>query len=97
MTKLEAKLIELGYEIDKAIYLSGKVGYKSYRKYHKYCHIEVEVYPSYVCEKFKMGKTYTAHIEIDFKGFAKQEFIDNLQIAFNEMQKDLEVLKQCQD
>ena len=97
MTKLEQKLIELGYVIDNISYISGKVGYKSYIKPFKECYIEVRIYPNFITRKFDMKRKFTAHIEIDFKGFAKQEFIDNLQQAFNEMQNDLEVLKQCQD
>ena len=97
MTKLEKKLIELGYEIDKVVYISGKVGYKSYIKHQKDCDIEVRIYPNFITRKFDMKKKFTAHIEIDFKGFAKQEFIDNLQLAFNEMQKDLEILKECEE
>lgn len=75
MTKLEEKLIELGYE-------------NSYT-----------MRPD-IWEKDSNGFIIRIFTSDCIKGFVTQlssfktqKYIDNLQLAFNEMQKDLEVLK----
>ena len=77
MTKLEEKLIELGYikrEYSKVQYFKSIYG--------GIIHLDTtDLVSTYVEPK------YIIH---------SQQHIDNLQQAFNEMQKDLEVLKECQ-
>lgn len=80
MTKLEQKLIELGYKQDKLIPFT-------YNK--KFKNIPLIIINN-------GGLAGVVNIS-RFKTITTQEEIDNLQQAFNEMQKDLEVLKQCQD
>ena len=78
MTKLEEKLIELGYQ-------------------EEYCHIRnhKQFYRFYnenkiviIIEKNKLKRKYIGATSITI-----QENIDDLQQAFNEMQRDLEVLE----
>ena len=68
MTKLEQKLIELGYEIDKVVYISGKVGYTSYIKPFKECYIEVRIYPNFITRKFDMKKNLLHMLKLILKG-----------------------------
>ena len=76
MTKLEQKLIELGYQ-----------DYQYYWQKTRW-----------INDTFVIIK-----ISKDLKGSIKdlfvnsQEHINNIQQAYNELQKDLEELKQCQD
>ena len=77
MTKLEEKLIELGYE--RCSY------YKYEKKFETYCEMFCEVD---IKEKPK-GRLRLGIYDWIYT----QQDIDNLQQAFNEMQKDLEVLK----
>ena len=81
MTKLEQKLSELGY----------KPYYCCYEKIVGKISIFVEPFN----EPFtKIHKMYVYNENNYIK---RQEQIDDLQQAFNEMQKDLEELKKCQD
>lgn len=81
MTKLEQKLIELGYE-----YFN-----KSYAKNINDFYIFVDPYD----EKFsKIHKMYVYDHIVFIK---QQEQLDNLQQAFNVMQRDLEILKECEE
>ena len=78
MTKLEEKLIELGYE--------NVYGYVYIKRLNSIYSISFEVYSSvYYCSTYR-----------EIKSFRKQQDIDDLQQAFNTMQKDLEVLKECE-
>lgn len=77
MTKLEQKLIELGYE-------------RSYT-----------MRPD-IWEKDSNGfiiRIFTSNgingFVTQLSSFKTQKYIDNLQLAFNTMQKDLEILKEC--
>ena len=90
MTKLEQKLIELGYEKDKQEYSDNVIYKTTFVKYFKYCCIHVEIYNI-------VNNNYHFCIETFAKAFAFQEFIDNLQQAFNTMQNDLEILKECEE
>ena len=79
MTKLEQKLIGLGYEKSNIPRIFIK---------RIYCNnIQLTICGNTIL----LPKIQTNNI-IEY-----QEEIDNLQQAYNEMQKDLEVLKQCQD
>ena len=79
MTKLEEKLLELGYKYIESINCFGK-------KYSRFISIFIELNK----DKSKVNDYDTEYTTYRFK---KQEQIDNLQQAFNEMQKDLEELK----
>ena len=78
MTKLEKKLVELGYEwntLEKAWI----------KKINLICWI-------YLYHKYWIPH----HIHY-INDFSIQEEIDNLQLAFDVMEKDLKELEQCQD
>lgn len=96
MTKLEQKIIELGYDIDVAEYIYNKIAYKTFLKHFEFCYIEVKVYSSFALSHFSAIKPINFRIKYEFDGFAKQKTIDDLQLAFNVMQKDLEILKECE-
>lgn len=75
MTKIEEKLIELGYEnVYASVYL---------KRLNSIYSISFDVYSS----------VYFYSLYRENKSFKTQKDIDNLQQAFNEMQKDLEILK----
>ena len=78
MTKLEKKLIELGYEQDSKY---------MYSKNLDRCYILITIYGNLVVN-YGLSST-------DF--FRDNDDINNLQQAFDIMQKDLEELKKCQD
>lgn len=75
MTKLEEKLIELGYKQEEYLHFI-------YFKYINdfYVFINSRNLNKYGVERF-------------MKTYSKQKDIDNLQQAFNELQRDLEILK----
>ena len=77
MTKLEQKLIELGYEFYIDSY-GGKV------------YIKLDYYTTKIILSKKITG-YIDTLEID--RIDTQQQIDNLQQAFNQLQQDLEVLK----
>ena len=76
MTKLEEKLIELGYELD----LRTKKCIKRLKNNIALC---IYITP----EKLIGGVEYDRFFMYQFQ-------LDNLQQAFNQLQKDLEVLKE---
>lgn len=80
MTKLEQKLVELGYE-----FFGWNVKIKMYEKRIKYTIINI-------CTK--EDKLLYKYCEPINKHIKSQQDIDNLQQAFNQLQKDLEVLKE---
>lgn len=96
MTKLEQKLIELGYDLESAEFIHNKLMYKTLLKSFEFCYIEVKVYSSYALSLFTAIKPIHFKIKYGSEGFRKKEVIDNLQLAFNVMQKDLEILKECE-
>ena len=77
MTKLEEKLIELGYKKD----------FEYYWEKAKWVNNSFIVYQ--INKKLK-GRLVDCSI-------SSQQHIDDLQLAFNEMQKDLEILKECEE
>ena len=82
MTKLEEKLIELGYKN----YGLGDYGYR-YEKTFK----DVRI----IIDYFKLlGKINNCHIIYKNVAIKTQQDIDNLQQAFNQLQNDLDVLKE---
>ena len=83
MTKLEEKLIELGYV--ESIFEYRYIKY--YQQTDNY--ILVQLYSDR--KKVKSSSLYCG------MALYKQKDIETLQQAFDEMQKDLEELKQCQD
>ena len=84
MTKLEAKLVELGYE---------QLNYKNddYLTYRKFTKFQCTIAIGLSNDRSRIHKSY-----INDK-IISQHDIDNLQLAFNQMQKDLKELKQCQN
>ena len=80
MTKLEEKLIELGYEFYCPNY---------YAKLYCDQTIYIELrYKQYIQDYY---------VEAHYWNFKFKKQIDNLQQAFNELQKDLEILKECEE
>ena len=85
MTKLEEKLIMLGYENcgeNPYIYKC-----KWFKKFFKYG-TEIRITMS---ENKKGIANYVVHT--DSYSFTRQNYIDNLQLAYNQLQKDLEELR----
>ena len=80
MSRLEEKLIELGYEKEE--------NYRMYVKNYLETDIEIWHILTFGNDEISLSKIYWGRFD-----FTKQEHIDSLQQAFNEMQKDLEVLK----
>ena len=83
MTKLEEKLIELGYT--------------------QFTHIKTYFQKEFNCAFHKVIFLNDQLTEVKghkispYGAFRTQQDIDNLQLAFNEMQKDLEILKKCKE
>jgi hypothetical protein len=87
MTKLEQKLIELGYRN----YYDNFTRQTTYYKNNEYLEIRIVVnWNAYGNKIVRSGVEYWT------KMFSTQQDIDNLQQAFKQLQSDLEVLKQCQ-
>ena len=85
MTKLEQKLIELGYEKREVFYQNNDIYRTKYIKsVNNVSYIEINVYESY---------TYSV---INEYSITDQSIIDKIQQAFNTMQKDLGILKECE-
>lgn len=83
MTKLEEKLIQLGYEVGYEEWDENKE-YLNGNKYgiNKGCTITI---------RYRNGKFFDAFLYRPY--FTSQQDIDNLQQAFNQLQSDLEVLR----
>lgn len=80
MTKLEEKLKELGY-----VYIKHNDYFK--KQYSRFIYISIELDKN----KLKVND-YGVDYKTDF--IRKQQQLDNLQQAFDEMQRDLEVLRE---
>ena len=80
MTKLEAKLIELGY-----VYIKHNDYFK--KQYSRFIYKSIELHKN----KLKVND-YGVDYKTNF--IRKQQQLDNLQKTFNEMQRDLEVLRE---
>ena len=83
MTKLEQKLQELGYEQQKL--------YKQLFEKEFNCALHKTIFLNDQLTKVK------GHKISPYGAFRTQQDIDNLQQAFNEMQRDLEILKECKE
>ena len=82
MTKLEEKLIELGYEKSEDFYFNNKIYRTRYIKsINNVAYIEINIYEKYIAE-----------VKLEYS-ITDQSIIDKIQQAFDEMQKDLEELK----
>ena len=79
MTKLEEKLIELGYE--KKLWEQGKWESKFWN---------IVIFTNEENTKIEYYYAWSNQIRT-------QKNIDYIQVSFNEMQKDLEILKECED
>ena len=88
MTKLEEKLIELGYEIDREEN-DTENDFCACKKGNNNADIIIGVWDNKI-KSYYLYTYFTKHIR-------RQDTIDNLQQAFNEMQKDLEELKECEE
>lgn len=86
MTKLEQKLIELGY----------KSYYNSLNSEHqRYCKQFSNVIEMNITIKY--SKITISNVEYFSHLFYKQQDIDNLQQAFNQLQSDLKELKEYEE
>lgn len=86
MTKLEEKLIELGY---KSYYNS--LIHKHHRYYKQFSNIiGINI-------AINNDKITVSNVEYGSYLFHKQQDIDNLQQAFNQLQSDLKELELCQN
>ena len=85
MTKLEGKLFELGYKQDPFISTNFYGQIKNDWRFHK---------DIFLNDKLTKVKAYKV---TPFCAFRTQQDIDDLQQAFNELQKDLEILKECEE
>lgn len=88
MTKLEEKLIKLGYEIERDEEYTEDCFIAC-----KDCNAHADIVIGVSENKIYHYYVYTYLIQ----HIRRQDQIDNLQLAFNEMQKDLEVLKSVED
>lgn len=85
-TKLEEKLIDLGYEKREVFYQNNNIYRIKYIKsVNNVAYIELNVYENY---------TYCVRNEYSI---TDQSMIDRIQQAFNIMQKDLELLKEIEN
>ena len=87
MTKLEQKLIELGYK--KEFEFGGKFIYFSKRKWR---FVEIGI----LINK-ELNKIDSYRVDMDDRKITYYKEVDEINEAFNEMQKDLEELKSCQN
>lgn len=85
MTKLEQKLIQLGYELDD--WLSWSFTNVAYSK--KYEHHKIVIYVYREDKVFYKGQRV-----LPLTYYNNQQDIDNLQQAFNQLQNDLKELKE---
>ena len=86
MTKLEEKLIELGYEKREVFYQNNNIYRTKYIKsVNNVAYIEINVY-----------ENYTYYVRNEY-AISNQSMIDKIQQAFNVMQRDLEILKECEE
>ena len=83
MTKLEEQLEKLGYR--------PSIFENRYIKYYK------GTYNYILIQLSKSNNSIASYSLGSQKAFTNQQDIDNLQESFNQLQADLEVLKQCQD
>lgn len=81
MAKLEDKLIELGYEYNEFFDMWGK-----------------EILKHTIHIMLSDGQIFLNEV-VNHQNIVvtTQQQIDNLQLAFNTMQKDLEILKECEE
>lgn len=79
MTKLEEKLIQLGYEKTSQ--------YMWTKNFEGSCYSYFTIMKNTMMN-YGVSSTYF---------IIEQQDIDNLQQAFNEMQRDLEILKECEE
>lgn len=86
MSGLEDKLIELGYELSKDEITKTIFGHKLNGNFEN--HI--------IIKNNKIVNCYVCYYE-EYYIVKVQQDIDNLQEAFNEMQKDLKILKEYEN
>ena len=86
MTKLEEKLIELGYE-------ECKISHNDLKKYKKEYNDYINIYLYYDL----YDKKFTNWKVKPYADINDQSVLDDLQQAYNEMEKDLEALRNVED
>ena len=88
MSRLEDKLIELGYEFDHYEVFTNQTAYRK-----PIGDIDCAIIMIFTNKNINKIVSYYA-----INGIVKSQIhINNLQLAFNEMQKDLEVLKEYEN
>ena len=86
MTKIEEKLIELGYR-------------RSHYDYNNVTFIKIykNKYNLFVETNGYITCVIMNYVDLDGMAIYNQQDIDNLQQAFNQLQKDLEILKEVEE
>lgn len=85
MTKLEQKLVELGYV------------YQNDFNYYKWIEFEGAFPPIEINAWLNIKQKKCKLVVLPNRAIETQEQLDNIQQAFNEMQRDLEILKECEE
>lgn len=84
MTKLEEKLIKLGYVYDHERSYEYEIFF--WKPYFEFVHIKINI---------ERGENHINFAGVESVGIIQeQQDIDNLQQAFNQLQQDLEVLRE---
>lgn len=81
MTKLEQKLLQLGYELD----YEDEIGTIYTKKMSFFEKLVITIIKNY---------NPTGYVWTETRAYCKQDYIDNLQQAFNQLQNDLKELKE---
>ena len=88
MSRLEDKLVELGYEFDHYEVFTNQTAYRK-----PIGDIDCAIIMIFTNKNINKIVSYYA-----INGIVKSQIhINNLQLAFNEMQKDLKILKECEE
>lgn len=87
MTKLEQKLLDLGYD-----YVSNTLS--NCPRYSKGITLNKKQYELCIVTSKEKTKIYFNAVYAEYYSFKTQQDIDNLQQAFNQLQKDLELLNE---
>lgn len=83
MTKLEQKLCELGYRTHQYDYNN-----VAFYKISNHFNLTIETNGYVTC-------VFMGYVDLEGMTINTQQQLDNLQQAFNQLQQDLEVLKEC--
>ena len=90
MTKLEEKLQELGYRKDYEFYQRENITLLCYEKYkYNFLYIQIILYK-------ENNKLHSGKVVLYDKEIYHYKQVDEINDAFNEMQKDLTILKEIE-